>query len=254
MARLFDQVEHLLERVLETPGRLLFRTRLEPVELARAIGRAMESSGLVGPDGLLVPNSYRVELHPVDFEPFAPWLHGLQQDLARFVGQRAAGRGWVCAGKPIVQVVSVPTAARGRPFVVAATVDTTDSGGSASSGAATSALERTAVLTPQSAPPPASGPGRASGGWLELHNGRKVHLRPSVTRLGRAPDNDVVLADPSVSRYHAQIKLVGGEYRLVDLASHNGTRVGTVPVGQQILRSGQTIYLGALPIRFFTTP
>src|SRR5437588_4905158 len=92
MARLFDQVEHLLERVLETPGRLLFRTRLEPVELARAIGRAMESSSLVGADGLLVPNSYRVELHPADFEPFAPWLNGLQQDLARFVGQRASGR------------------------------------------------------------------------------------------------------------------------------------------------------------------
>jgi hypothetical protein len=253
MARLFDQVEHLLERVLETPGRLLFRTRLEPVELARAIGRAMESSGLVGANGLVVPNSYRVELHPADFEPFAPWLQGLQQDLARFVGQRASGRGWVCAGKPIVQVVSVPTGTRGRPHVVAATVDTTDGAGSAPSGAATPALERTAVLAPKPAPPPAAGTARA-GGWLELHNGHKVQLRPSVTRLGRAPDNDVVLADPSVSRYHAQIKVVAGDYRLVDLASHNGTRIDTTPVGDQVLRPGQTIYLGALPIRFFTTP
>ena len=50
------------------------------------------------------------------------------------------------------------------------------------------------------------------------------------------------------------IKLVGGEFRLIDLASHNGTRVDTVPVGEQVLRSGQTIYLGALPLRFFTTP
>jgi hypothetical protein len=253
MARLFDQVEHLLERVLETPGRLLFRTRLEPVELARAIGRAMESSSLVSADGLLVPNSYRVELHPADFEPFAPWLNGLQQDLARFVGQRASGRGWVCAGKPIVQVVSVPTAPRGRPFVVATTVDTLDSSGASSSGAGMPTLERTAVLNTKPAPPPVAGPGAAAG-WLELHNGRKVQLRPNVTRLGRAPDNEVVLADPSVSRYHAQIKVVGGEYRLVDLASHNGTRIGTVPVGDQVLRSGQTIYLGALPIRFFTTP
>ena len=62
-----------------------------------------------------------------------------------------------------------------------------------------------------------------------------------MTRLGRAPDNDVVLADPSVSRYHAQIKVVGDDYRLVDLASHNGTRIDTTPVGDQVLRPGQTI-------------
>jgi hypothetical protein len=252
MAGLIDQVERLLERVLETPGRRLFRTRLEPVELARAIGRAMEASGLVGADGLLVPNSYRVELHPADFEPFAPWLHGLEQDLARFVGQRATGRGWVCAGKPLVQVVSVPTATRGRAHVVAVPVDASDSGSAAQADAA-SALERTAVFSPSPAPAAATAPAR-SAGWLELHNGRRVRLQSTITRLGRAPDNDVVLSDPSVSRYHAQIKAIGGDYRLVDLGSHNGTRVGTVPVGEQALHSGETIYLGALPMRFFIAP
>ncbi len=55
-------------------------------------------------------------------------------------------------------------------------------------------------------------------------------------RIGRAPDNDVVVADLSVSRYHAELrKTTRGGYEIVDLDSHNGTylngqRVTSAPV------------------------
>jgi pSer/pThr/pTyr-binding forkhead associated (FHA) protein len=42
--------------------------------------------------------------------------------------------------------------------------------------------------------------------------------------IGRERDNDIVITDPSVSRRHAElVDSGGGSYRLVDLASSNGT-------------------------------
>jgi class 3 adenylate cyclase len=45
-----------------------------------------------------------------------------------------------------------------------------------------------------------------------------------IFRVGRAPDNDLVLVRPVVSRYHAEISLRGGKFMLKD-RSTNGTDV-----------------------------
>src|SRR3954468_5402754 len=51
-----------------------------------------------------------------------------------------------------------------------------------------------------------------------------------VIRIGRNPDNDIVLSDFWVSGQHAEIRKVGNEHTIVDLGSsnglhHNGRRV-----------------------------
>lgn len=45
------------------------------------------------------------------------------------------------------------------------------------------------------------------------------------TRVGRERDNDLVLTDPRVSRYHALFELVEGQWIIRDLGSANGTFV-----------------------------
>jgi ABC-type multidrug transport system ATPase subunit len=51
-----------------------------------------------------------------------------------------------------------------------------------------------------------------------------MNLRTTLLKIGRAADNDVVVQDLSVSRYHAQLrKNVRGGYEILDLDSHNGT-------------------------------
>lgn len=51
-----------------------------------------------------------------------------------------------------------------------------------------------------------------------------VH-EPPVVKIGRAPDNDLVLADAMVSRYHARLFFYGGGWYLADLQSTHGTKV-----------------------------
>ncbi len=47
-----------------------------------------------------------------------------------------------------------------------------------------------------------------------------------LVRIGRTPDNDLVLSDLSVSRQHAELrKSSSGNYEIADLGSHNGTIV-----------------------------
>ena len=67
-------------------------------------------------------------------------------------------------------------------------------------------------------------------------------------RIGRAPDNDVVVLDPGVSRYHAELRNVAGRYRIVDLASHNGTFVNGGRATDAPLSEGDIVGIG--PARF----
>ena len=58
-----------------------------------------------------------------------------------------------------------------------------------------------------------------------------MRLPAKVLRIGRADDNDVVVSDLRVSRWHAELRRApGGGYEITDLGSHNGTFVN----GQRI--------------------
>jgi predicted component of type VI protein secretion system len=78
-----------------------------------------------------------------------------------------------------------------------------------------------------------------------------VHeLTDNLVTIGRAPDNTIVLYDPSVSGHHAQLELSGDTYRLKDLDSTNGTRVNGIPTTETLLRFDDRIRFGALEVRY----
>jgi len=64
------------------------------------------------------------------------------------------------------------------------------------------------------------------------------------TTLGRALDNDIVVADPSVSRHHAQLTVANGGAELRDLGSQNGTFIGDQRISEGHIADGDPIGLG----------
>jgi hypothetical protein len=68
--------------------------------------------------------------------------------------------------------------------------------------------------------------------------------------IGRAPDCDCHLAEPSVSRRHAQLRRVDQTWLLRDLGSSNGTRLNGMRVTEEIeVRPGDQLSLGGVRYR-----
>lgn len=65
----------------------------------------------------------------------------------------------------------------------------------------------------------------------------------SIT-LGRAPDCDVVLEHASVSRRHGELAHAGDHWRVRDLGSKNGVRIGGARVMEGRVASGQWFSIG----------
>jgi predicted component of type VI protein secretion system len=81
-------------------------------------------------------------------------------------------------------------------------------------------------------------------------SGTAHELVEDLITIGRAPDNMIVISDPSVSSHHAQLQLAGETYRLKDLDSTNGTRVNGIPTTETALRFDDRIRFGAAEARY----
>jgi ABC transport system ATP-binding/permease protein len=86
-----------------------------------------------------------------------------------------------------------------------------------------------------------------------LYEGRRIPVDRTLT-LGRADDNDVVLADERASRHHARIEQLGESFSIVDLGSRHGTEVNgeLVADGARPLQAGDTISVGDQLLRFLS--
>ena len=78
--------------------------------------------------------------------------------------------------------------------------------------------------------------------------GRPVESGPGGKRLvtiGREEDNDIVLADDRVSRYHARVFINADGMTIEDLGSANGVKVDGVKVTRARLRPGADVCFGS---------
>lgn len=78
--------------------------------------------------------------------------------------------------------------------------------------------------------------------------GRLFPLSGGRVRLGRGSDNDIVLADVSVSRHHAEIRRGPDGWAIHDLNSTNGVEVNRVSVRSAPVRAGDHITIGAFEL------
>lgn len=76
----------------------------------------------------------------------------------------------------------------------------------------------------------------------DMRTGKSAQLSKPVTRIGRAPDNDLVISEPQVSAHHAEIEYQQGRFSLRDLRSTNGTWVNAERVqAEVILKYGDVV-------------
>jgi predicted component of type VI protein secretion system len=89
-----------------------------------------------------------------------------------------------------------------------------------------------------------------NGRLVRLGQGETISIHGSGFRIGRDPLSELVVADPEVSRLHAEIRYEGGRYVLYDFSA-NGTWVnGELVAERKTLRSGDVVKVGRAEFRF----
>jgi hypothetical protein len=211
-----QQFERRLERMVEGAFARAFRGELQPIELGRRLTREMDLHRAVSVRGLVAPNVFEVVLSEDDYERFEGFLEALNKELVEAGRAHARSEGYTFLGPVVVEIGSDPALPRST-FEIASTV-----------------VENTETTT----------------AWIVLPNDRKIGVGSEPVTIGRMPDCTVPLADPNVSRHHAEVRRDGDRVYLVDLGSTNGTRVNGVPVHQRQLADGDVIAVGITVLRF----
>jgi hypothetical protein len=218
-----------------------FRSPVQPAEVAKAIGRAMDDGRMVGIESVYAPVAYTVALSPADADNiggFAPVLAG---ELATFVTERAREQGYRLTASPTVSFVEHGDLRIGRFRV------------SAEHAGGQGADERGSADPPRVYDHEADelvDPG--AQGDISRHiatitigeTGHDVVLRGDRMVIGRLQECDICLADSNVSRRHAELFTIEGAWYLQDLESTNGTMLNGEPVTRARLRDGDVIEIG----------
>ena len=69
-------------------------------------------------------------------------------------------------------------------------------------------------------------------------------IGPGTLRIGRYDDNDIVIDNPYISRYHAEIITEGSRHLIRDLGSTSGTFANGERIAQRRLKDGDRVRLG----------
>lgn len=89
-----------------------------------------------------------------------------------------------------------------------------------------------------------------SGFRVTVVGGATFEATSARCSIGTHESNDLRLDDKKVSRFHCEIVLDGPDARIRDLGSRNGTVVDGVRANDAFLRSGSTIQLAGVTLRF----
>ncbi len=81
-------------------------------------------------------------------------------------------------------------------------------------------------------------------------SGKVIEFEDSgMIAVGSAADNNLVLNDSTVSRYHVELRPLENGIEVVDLGSFNGTHVATLRIERGIVPSGTELRLGKTTLR-----
>jgi hypothetical protein len=210
--------ERRLERMVEGVFARAFRSGLRPVELGRRLVRELDDNRSVDVRGrTVVPNHFSIELGADDHEQFADIRDTLVRELCDAAREHARDEGYTFLGPVEVELV-VDDKMHAGAFSIEARMK--------------------------------EGAGGSGPGSIVLPTGERVPLGEQIISIGRTPECTIVLADPNVSRNHAEIRPQGTGFIVVDLGSTNGSRVNGVRVREQMLVDGDELAFGNTRMRF----
>jgi hypothetical protein len=217
---MLQRFESRLEHAVSGAFAKAFRSAVQPVELAAALQREVDNSAqILSRNRRLVPNTFHIELSPMDYDRLSPYQETLTTELIEMLREHADEQHYVFAGQVSIDLSEEEDLVTGRFRV------------RSSATASVSGSRRAAA--PQD-----------SAASVEV-NGSRHAITGDGLVVGRGAEADLRINDPGISRRHAEFRLDGRQVSVTDLGSTNGTVVDGHKVRQSTtLRDGAQVRLG----------
>ncbi len=243
-------IEHRIEGLFEGVFGRAFRTHVQPVELARKLVKEMEDHRVISVSRVYAPNEYVVYLGPTDRAQFESYEDSLRSELQEYVAENARRERYELLSPPTVKFETDDDLEMGEFGIATRMVQgpVPQPGAPPSEPAPGATMVYRKPVETESVSPEELGLGRETV-ILEV-NGKKHELDQVQTTIGRSRDCDIQLADPNVSRRHAEVRQEGAAYWAVDLDSTNGMEVNGRRLKRAKLRQGDRITLGSTELLF----
>jgi FOG: FHA domain len=250
LARFEGMAEFLFTGAFKKGG-----ARLQPVEIAKELVKAMLKHKQVSISQVYVPNIYRVYLHPDDWGPLASFGDVFLIELSKYLFAEAERNGYTFLSKPAIELHADETVS---PREMVVEIDFDDSivvdwgeeekendALNESNWRESTTIFRELVKTNSLAQDIA---GRNSDYFLEIIEGpdlgQTFALQKGDVFIGRHAQCDLVLHDPEVSRRHLKITSEENGWWLDDLGSTNGSFVNGQRITHQTTAPGDRIQIG----------
>lgn len=216
---MLQRFESRLEHAVSGAFAKAFRSAVQPVELAAALQREVDNSAqILSRNRRLVPNTFHIELSPMDFERLSPYQATLTGELVEMLREHADEQHYVFAGPVTIDLSEEDDLSTGRFRVrSSATASVSDRRRGANDAEATASV---------------------------VVNGSRHAIPDSGLVVGRGAEADLRINDPGISRRHAEFRVEGGQVRVSDLGSTNGTLVGGKKIRETTVGDGAGVRLG----------
>ena len=250
LARFEGMAEFLFTGAFKKGG-----ARLQPVEIAKELVKAMLKNKQVSISQVYVPNIYRVYLHSSDWGPLASFGDVFLIELSKYLAAEAERNGYTFLTKPAIELHADETVSA-RGMVVEVDFDDSidvhwgDEDDDDDYVGESDWRENTTIFRESAKTnlPVEEVKGRNSHYFLEIiegpDKGQSFSLQDGDVFIGRHGQCELVLQDPEVSRRHLKVAPGENDWWLDDLGSTNGSSVNGQRITHQLAVPGDRIQIG----------
>ena len=229
-----------------------FSSQVQPVEIARKLAKEMDAHRTASVSRIYVPNQYTVWLSGEDRKRLEGYERSLEQELSAYLLEHARRHDYALLTRPEVSLETDERLRLGEFGIQTRLVKPP-----ARQGEQPSQGDQGHTMVYTVPPKQTKSRKRQPAAHLtetkaivSLDDRRYVLDGPTAA-LGRSRECDCVLADPNVSRRHAELRRgPTGDWQIVDLGSTNGVKVNGRLVDTSRLSPGDEVVLGTTRFTF----
>lgn len=272
---ILSDFEDSVSRAVEGMFAGVFRSAVQPAELARALGKEMDRERVVGVGKVYAPTLYTILISPADDEKLGAFTTTLVGELTTYLISYASEHGYELSTRPVVRFLVDDGLKLGRFEAYAELVSPEELAqlrrGDAVSGPPPAPVPADGVVPPRAAAPPASPPapapppvppadiadattiireGDGPTATVTFADGRTHQLRGDRVEVGRLDGCGICIKDRNVSRTHAAFVRDGDGWAIQDLGSTNGTLLNGTNVSRAHLSDGDEITIGITELTY----